>query len=203
MQLFIDGKSTRFSAEQNATVDELLEEVRAVNGENHRAIVGLVCDGMDAFGEALTATLSRSAADFARIDVETGRLADLVGETLDGILGALEEVDTARVNVVDLFGESKQREAMTRLSDCVRQWNQINMAVIRCMGLIPVSEMLSKEEQHNITHTFESVRDAMSNTKTAIESQDFVSLADILEYEIPDVSRKWRSVIDSLKSCLG
>jgi hypothetical protein len=198
----VDGKATPLETTPNDSVDDVLETVRQANNDDEKAIVGLICDGVDAFGDALPGTLARPAGDFKRIDVETGRMTDLVFDALNSALGALDEADETRARTVDFFGEGKHADAMKLLSECVKQWTQINVAVSRCMALIPADESLTKGDQRDITESFEAVRDAMSRTKTAIQSQDFVSLADILEYEIPEVFTRWRSVVESLTTCL-
>ncbi len=198
MELYIDEKRIESSPPPGATVDDVLENIRRDNATSGHVIVGLVCDGVDVFGPELTSVLPRRSSECRRIDVQTGAPQPIVADALASALNALSDIDDMQVKIVALFGEGKTAAAMTLLSECIGEWLQINNAITQSLALLSEGGQLSKDRSDRLAVMIKPVYNKLTEIKNAVTAQDFVAVADILEYEFSAVGDCWRTTIESV-----
>ena len=198
VELFVDGCSCTCEPEPDGTLDDLLESIRKENVERHRAILGLTCDGIDVVGDELTNVLSRPAARYERIDIQTGVPGTLVTHALEDALESLQTAEQERAQVVSMFGEGKTGDAIILLGKCLGHWHQINEAISKSLGLLGAVTNSLEWDLSQLAATLSPVTEKLSEIKSAVKSQDYVALSDILEYEFTEVTTCWRTVIESI-----
>ena len=203
MELYVDEQRIELSPPPEATVDDVLETVRRDNATSGHIIVGLVCDGVDVFGPELTSILPRRSSECRRIDVQTGDPQPIVADALIGALSALSDIEHKQAEVVALFGEGKTSTAMSLLSDCIGEWLQINNAITQSLALLSEGGKLPDDRSDRLADMIKPVFDKLSDIKDAVTAQDFVAVADILEYEFSAVGDCWRATIESVLEYSG
>ncbi|MEE9294875.1 MAG: hypothetical protein V3W34_07950 [Phycisphaerae bacterium] len=198
MQLFIDGRQSSDDPVPDATIDEVLDSIRKENARRDRAILAVVCDGIDVSGPDVDDVLGAPASQYQRIEVQTGDPRRMIADALDDASTTLETVDQKRIEVIARCAEGKTGQAMGLLSECVGCWHQVNSAITQSLALLNSVVGTPRDETDRLVETLRPVQSKLQEVKEAVASKDFVSLADILEYEFADVSQCWQSVIDTI-----
>lgn len=196
MDLFVDGRRTAAASDEQTTMDELLNSVRRDNTRTHRAIAGLMCDGVDVTDEDAAGVLRDRAAKYSRIDVTTEASVSLVRQALQAAVEELEATDEQRGEVVRLFNQGKTNAAIEKLGACLRRWLMVNDTIGRSLTLAEsICPSLRGDASVSLA-ALEPVRAKLTEIKASILAQDFVSVADILEYEFGEVARSWRELTE-------
>lgn len=191
------------SAVADATVDDLLNAVRATNTNGDRAILGVTCDGIDVLGDELDSVLASPASQFKRIDVETGDPASLVRSSLETAADSLDIAQDRQVQIIEFLGEGKTVEAMRLLSECIGQWLRINDVIGQSISLLSRNIPGLRDEADALSAMLEPVRDKLKEIRDAVAGRDFVLLSDILEYEFPKVTICWLDAINGIRRHLA
>lgn len=199
MELYIDGRLAPDDAAPGATVDDLMEGIRRETARSDRAILGLVCDGIDVFGPELTQTLANPVSQYTRIEVQTGDRYPMLADALDEARASLESVESRYDEVIALLGEGNTRQALELLAQCIGDWHQINEVIGQSLVLLHPGDESLLEGATEFAETIGPVRDKLVEIKNAVAAKDFVTLSDILEYEFADVGDCWRRVIDRIR----
>ncbi len=199
MDVYVDGRKTNTDHAVSATVDDVLEAVRIENSSEGVVIVGFACDGIDVEGDQVADVLAAVADDYARIDVETGQPRVVVGDALVEARLALNAADEQRREATGLFAQGKTTEAMKILSQCVSQWLKVNDVVVQAVSFLGQHEAGIAARRDEFSERMAPVRGKLTEVKDAILAQDFVTLADILEYEFDFVCDIWRGLIDDMR----
>ena len=199
MDLYVDGRCSDHDGEDNRTLNEVLETVRRANARSDKAILALVCDGEEIVAEdRLTESLLRPASSFQRIDIATGSPRSMIVQAVNAALATLDDSEEDRRQAVRHFGQGKQGEAGPLLGSCLRQWHQVNETIAKSLGLLRVMDESMALTLATLAEVLEPVSGKLGEIRSAVQSQDYVALADILEYEFDDVIASWRSVLQSV-----
>ncbi len=198
MKLYIDGYDCACEPKPTDTLDDLLAEVRAKNLRSRRAILGLTCDGIDVIGNTLTDYLATPANRFERIDIQTGIPDTLIVHAMREARETLTRAERERGEVIELLGRGKSGDAVILLGRCLNHWYRINEAIAKSLGLIDTIPDAFEIDLRELVSSLEPIAAKLADVKSAVKSQDYVSLADILEYEFDEVTSCWRGVIERL-----
>ena len=198
MEFFVDGSRRVCDPELNETLDDVLETIRRNNVPRRRAILGLACDGIDVVDDELTTVLAKPITAFERVDIRTGAPNTLIAHALEEALATLQTAERERSDVAAMFGEGRTGEAIILLGTCLGHWHQINEAIAKSLGMMGVMADSLEDDFSQLAGALEPVAEKLSDIKSAVKSQDYVALSDILEYEFNEVTACWRRVIEAI-----
>jgi hypothetical protein len=199
LDLFVDDKKVDDDRVVGGTLAETLRDVQAHCCPPPRILVGFRCDGAEVAGAAMASTLSRPAGSFELLEVFTSTREDLVADAMNQASASLEETEGVTQNVAELLMEGKASEGIERLGECIRMWQQIHDAVVKSLGLLRLdAEQLTVRDEPLLT-ALDRSKDVLLQIKGALQAQDHVLLADILQYEFSDVSDLWHTMIARIR----
>ena len=90
-------------------------------------------------------------------------------------------------------------KAVESLGQCLRIWQQVHEAVAKSI------EMLRLDTDHTIvgdeplTNLIMKPKDVLLQVRDALKVQDYVLLADLLQYEFGSVTELWHTLIGTLR----
>jgi hypothetical protein len=147
----------------------------------------------------MASTLSRPAGSFELLEVFTSTREDLVAEAMNQASASLEETESVTQNVAELLMEGKAGEGIERLGECLRIWQQIHDAVVKSLELLRLNpEQLTVRDEPLLT-ALERPKDVLLQIKAALQAQDHVLLADILQFEFAEVTDMWHTMIARIR----
>jgi len=199
LDLFVDDEKVDDDRVVGGTLAETLRDVQANCCPPPRILVGFRCDGAEVAGAAMASTLSRPAGSFELLEVFTSTREDLVAEAMNQASASLEETESVTQNVAELLMEGKAVEGIERLGECLRIWQQIHDAVVKSLELLRLNpEQLTVRDEPLLT-ALERPKDVLLQIKAALQAQDHVLLADILQFEFAEVTDMWHTMIARIR----
>ncbi len=195
MDLFVDDKKVDDDRMVGGTLAETLRDVQAHCCGPPRILVGFRCDGNEVAGAAMASTLSRPAGSFELLEVFTSTREDFVADAMNQASASLEENEGVTQNVAELLMEGKTVEGTARLGECLRIWQQIHDAVVKSLELLCLNPEHVTVRDESLLSALERPKGVLLQIRGALQSQDYVLLADILHYEFADVTNMWHMMI--------
>jgi hypothetical protein len=199
LDLFVDEKKVDDHGVVVGTLEQTLRDVQTHFCPPRRILVGFRCDGQSIAAAAMASALSRPAGSFERLEVFTSTREDLVADAMAQASASLEETESAAQGVAELLMEGKAVEGIGRLGECLRVWQQIHDAVAKSLELLRLKpEQVTVRDEPLLT-VLERPKDVLLQIKAAFQAQDYVLLADILQFEFADVTDMWHTMIARIR----
>ena len=145
-------------------------------------------------------TLQKKTSDIQSLEVELANLRDLAANNLANALDYLERLIPGFEKAADLFRIGNEQEAnryYLQILEGIDWFSQVvNIIMQPETGLlvVPGSDNESLEVRQ------EKLTDLMSQMLEANKNQDWVLLADLLEYEMVPFYKDWEKILSKLKN---
>jgi hypothetical protein len=199
LDLFLDDKKVEDNGVVGGTLEQTLREVQINLCPPRRILVGFRCDGEEIVSAAIAAAMQRPVASFEKLEVFTSTREDLVAETMGQASSSLEETESTTQRVAELLMEGKTVEGIERLGECLHVWQQVHDAVAKSLELLRLDPQKTKVRDQPLLAALEKPKDVLLQIKGALQAQDHVLLADILQYEFAEVTDMWHTMIGRIR----
>ena len=141
-------------------------------------------------------TLQKKPADINCLEVELANLKDLVATNLSNALDYLEKLIPGFDQAADLFRTGNEQEAnkyYIQILDGMDWFSEV-------VNVVMSSEGEGQEPENSLQVRQAKLTDLMSQMLEANKNQDWVLLADILEYEMIPFYKEWQTILSKLKN---
>ena len=141
-------------------------------------------------------TLQTKPADINSLEVELADLKDLVATNLSNALDYLEKLIPGFDQAADLFRTGNEQEAnkyYIQILDGMDWFSEV-------VNVVMSSEGEGQEPENSLQVRQAKLTDLMSQMLEANKNQDWVLLADILEYEMTPFYKEWQTILSKLKN---
>ena len=141
-------------------------------------------------------TLQKKPADINSLEVELADLKDLVATNLSNALDYLEKLIPGFDQAADLFRTGNEQEAnkyYIQILDGMDWFSEV-------VNVVMSSEGEGQEPENSLQVRQAKLTDLMSQMLEANKNQDWVLLADILEYEMTPFYKEWQTILSKLKN---
>lgn len=199
MDLFLDDKKVEDNGVVGGTLEQTLREVQTNLCPPRRILVGFRCDGEEIVSTAIAAAMQRPIASFEKLEVFTSTREDLVADTMGQASSSLEETESTTQRVAELLMEGKTVEGIERLGECLHVWQQVHDAVAKSLELLRLDPQKATVRDQPLLAALERPKDVLLQIKGALQVQDHVLLADILQYEFAEVTDMWHTMIARIR----
>ena len=141
-------------------------------------------------------TLQKKPTDINSLDVELANLKDLVATNLSNALDYLEKLIPGFDQAADLFRMGNEQEANKFYIQILDGMDWFSEVISIFMG----SESKGSAPEDTLRLRQAKLTDLMSQMLEANKNQDWVLLADILEYEMIPFYKEWQTILTKLKN---
>ena len=141
-------------------------------------------------------TLQKKPVDINSLEVELADLKDLVATNLSNALDYLEKLIPGFDQAADLFRTGNEQEAnkyYIQILDGMDWFSEVVNVVMSSAGE-------GQEPENSLRIRQAKLTDLMSQMLEANKNQDWVLLADILEYEMTPFYKEWQTILSRLKN---
>lgn len=141
-------------------------------------------------------TLQKKSVDINSLEVELADLKDLVATNLSNALDYLEKLIPGFDQAADLFRTGNEQEAnkyYIQILDGMDWFSEV-------VNVVMSSEGEGQEPEDSLRIRQAKLTDLMSQMLEANKNQDWVLLADILEYEMIPFYKEWQTILSKLKN---
>ncbi len=180
------------------TVGELLSHVKRDN----RLVVNLLIDGQEPDYDNF-ATLRGSSLTGHTLFVETAEPRDVANDALTEVEAQMEEADRLTGEAVALLQKNQPAGAMQKLSGCFTTWQHAQDSVDKTAQLLRIDLDKLTADGQTLTDLMGEFSQQLRSIKDALENRDYVALGDVLTYETPTTTRKWRGAMGAIRASIA
>ena len=141
-------------------------------------------------------TLQKKPTDINSLEVELANLKDLVATNLSNALDYLEKLIPGFDQAADLFRMGNEQEAnkfYIQILDGMDWFSEV-------INIVMDSEFKRSAPEDTLRLRQAKLTDLMNQMLEANKNQDWVLLADILEYEMIPFYKEWKTILTKLKN---
>ena len=141
-------------------------------------------------------TLQKKPTDINSLEVELANLKDLVATNLSNALDYLEKLIPGFDQAADLFRMGNEQEAnkfYIQILDGMDWFSEV-------INIVMDSEFKRSAPEDTLRLRQAKLTDLMSQMLEANKNQDWVLLADILEYEMIPFYKEWQTILTKMKN---
>lgn len=201
LSLKIDGASKSFTPEGETTFGEVMKKL-----SSRLESEGLVITGITMNNQPLSGGRQFDYNDFPLVEVEsieldTAKPLVLAAEALESSgehLRMLMELSAKTAEFFRLGNELKANENYSNLLEGLR-WMEKGMNAMAGMVKIGQDEIIINGKSIN-NYQQESLLPVLDNMHSAQKNEDWIALADMLEYELIPALEEWSELIAGLKT---
>ena len=199
MQVLIDGKTIEDTFPGDATIESTLRRVQQHHCPSSRLVVGIRCDDVEVDGEEIAGKLSERTGTIEKLEVLTSTKHDLVIGAMLQASQALQESESACQRIGEQMNEGQATEGVKALGECLSVWQQIHEAVTKSLTMLQLDPESMFVRDEPLIDLITRPRDVLVQVKQALMAQDYVLLADVLQYEFSDVTETWYAVLNAIR----
>ena len=144
--------------------------------------------------------LQKKPSDIDSLEVELANLKDLVATNLANALDYLKKLIPGCEQAADLFRAGNEQEAnkyYLQILDGIEWFSQVVSVIMSPDG---GETELPDTDDESLEVRQKKLTDLMSQMLEANENQDWVLLADILEYEMVPFYKDWEKILSKLEN---
>lgn len=184
---------------REGTVEEALRHVQSTHCGAGGLVVSVRCDGLEIPPNAMAETFVRKVASIQRLEVFTGTKAQLVRDAMSQASTCLTETQNVCKEAAALLIQGKIDQGRQALGECLSVWQQIHEALAKSLVMLELDTDACRVDGQPLVELFQKPKEVLLEVRTALESNDPVMLADLLQYEFPEVTRIWHDLISHLQ----
>ena len=192
MKISINGAETQEASFQGGTLGEVLHAI--LNSRKDSYIRRIWLDGQEASSNTQD-NLKTSTASVESLELELALLQDLVANNLTNAKEYLKKLVPGFQKAADLFRMGNEQEAnryYLQILEGIDWFSQVLLTIVNAQVDI-FKEQTLEERQKKLT-------EFMAQMLEANQNQDWVLMADLLEYEMAPFYKDWQEVLSQTET---
>ncbi len=187
MKISINGTETQDPSFKGETLEEVLNAILKTRQDSYVRRVWL--DGQEV-SSGTQETLKTSAESVGLLELELAQLKDLLANNLANAKEYLEKLIPGFQKAADLFRMGNEQEAnkyYLQIIDGIDWFSQVALTIINAQQHILEGQSLEERQK--------KLNELMGQMLEANKNQDWVLMADLLEYELMPFYEEWQKVL--------
>lgn len=197
MTVSLDGRPVQTQPDDGQTLQSVIDAARADLG-CERLIVTVVRDGLALVNDDLSAALESSVAPSERIELASADRYELAAAALEEIAHQLGDVGRQQEDIARQLTSGQAAPAIERFSSFVTVWQTCQQTVLSCGAVLEADLTAQPHEGRPIREHLTDLAARLRELRDAFEARDMVLLADLLQYELPQLCEFWRNLLNRL-----
>ena len=192
MKISINGAETQDPSFQGETLEEVMNAI--VKSRQNSYIRRIWLDGQEVSSDSQD-TLKTLTTSVELLELELAELQDLLANNLTNAKDYLVRLIPGFQKAADLFRMGNEQEAnqyYLQVLDGIEWFSQV--------VIIIVSTQKNKSEEKSLEERQKKLTDLMSQMLEANQNQDWVLMADLMEYEMIPFYKDWEEVLSRIES---
>jgi hypothetical protein len=195
MSVTVDHERLEVEALGLRTVGQVLSHLQRDN----RLVVNLLIDGREPDFARLP-QVRQSPLNGHTLFIETAEPKEMALEVIDEVESQLREADRLKGEAVELLQRSGGAvKAMEKLSGCFSTWHSAQESVVKVARLLRIDLDAVRVADQSLSALIAEFSGQLRQVRQALESRDFVTLADVLAYEMTQTSTQWRDALGAVR----
>ena len=192
MKISINGAEAEESSFQGETLKEVLDVILKSRRDSYVRRIWL--EGQEVSSSAMD-TLMTSIASIELLELELAHLGDLLANNLANAKEYLEKLIPGFQKAADLFRMGNEQEAhkfYLHILDGIDWFSQVVLNIVKSRG--------NQVEGQSLGDRQEKLTGLMAQMLEANQNQDWVLMADLLEYEMIPYYEDWQETLSHINA---
>lgn len=198
MSVIIDQQSLPAETLGLTCVGDLLCHVQRAD----RLVVHLLIDGQEPDLDCMP-VVRQAPLRGHTIYIETAQPQEMALDVLNEVEEQLHEAERIRGEACDLLQSGQAVKALERLGGCFSTWQAAQESVLKTAQLLRIDLSLVSVDGQALIDILAEFTDHLRQIRAALENRDFVTVGDILLYEMTQTNELWRKSISALRDVLA
>ena len=194
MSVMVDQERLEVERLGLRTIGQVLSHLQRDN----RLVVNLLIDGHEPDFDCLP-QVRQSPVEKHTLFIETAEPCEMALEVLAEVEAQLEEADRLKGEAIDLLQRGLSVRAMERLSGCFTTWHNAQESVEKVARLLRIDLDDVRVADGSLADLVSEFSGHLRQIKLALEARDFVTLGDVLQYEMTETSALWRAALGAVR----
>ena len=197
MKVLVNGKEETISF-MGETLGDLLSHIEKIGVTQGNVVRSIKIDGQESSPDSSEAQRTQ-ISEIATLEVEISTLADMINKNIDNADAYLIRLIPGIEKSVELFRIGNEQEAnkfFVKIVDGIDWFSQVLDIILTAKEISPETVFEGKSIQDRRT----SLVDLTQQMVDANKNQDWVLLADLLEYEILPYYQEWSNLLPGFRS---
>jgi len=191
--IVIDGTQTGLNINNFANLEEILVKVMSDGTLENRVVTDVLVDD-EAFSEIYPHQAEDIVAgDFARVEIKTVPVQDMAVNITRELYKVVRLMHEGGRHVAELFRQADDAEALELYQDLL----SVTRDFLAMIGVL--RDEFSLTNHPEFSQAVEDISELFSEMTEVMENEDWILLADLLEYEFTPAVEKWKKVIAQLR----
>jgi len=191
MPIFLDDQPIAFPGR---ALSEVLSSANDHLADRGRVVVEIQVDGDRLTGDELQAH-GNSVVEDTELRLYSANPRDLARSIIAALLTELDQAADLQAQAADLLQRDESNEAMTPLGKMLGIWQQTQQGVAGSVGLVGLDWNELEIAGQPASELMAALIQQLTTVRDAIEAGDFVTLADCLVHEWPDIADRWHEML--------
>ena len=195
MSVTVDHENLEVEALGLRTIGQVLTHVHRDN----RLVINLLIDGQQPDLDRLP-QVRQSPINGHTLFIETAEPRAMALEVIAEVESQLHEADRLKGEAVDLLQKSGGAgKAMERLSGCFSTWHNAQESVVKVARLMRLDLDGVSVAGRSLSALIGEFSAQLRQVRQALEARDFVTLGDVLAYEMTETTAHWRTALGAVR----
>ena len=197
MKVLVNGKEETISF-MGETLGDLLSHIEKIGVAQGNVVRSIKINGKESSSDSSEAQRTQ-ISEIATLEVEISTLADMINKNIDNADAYLIRLIPGIEKSVELFRVGNEQEAnkfFVKIVDGIDWFSQVLDIILTAKEISPDTVFEGKSIQDRRT----SLVDLTQQMVDANKNQDWVLLADLLEYEILPYYQEWSNLLPGFRS---
>lgn len=180
-------------------LDTALEQARVHAESQGRLIIDILVDGepaTDAFFDEDSASLPA----INELRFTTANTTDMVNETLQTTIESIELLKADQAAGVQQLREGNLADSMESMRAIMEGWQAIRDIVDQIAQITNIDIFTLQAGEKTGGELVESLSKALSEVRETLNTEDWSSLGDIIEYDLTELADQWSTLLEAMKS---
>ena len=132
--------------------------------------------------------------------IQTHAPADIAAEVLDEVARQMDEAEASREKAIADLHANAANLALQKLSGCFTAWQAAQQAIGQVAKLLKVDLDRVRVQDITLAEALGNFAGQLRDLRDAIEGRDYVTVSDVLTYEIGRTIGQWRDALTQLRA---
>ena len=197
MKVLVNGKEETISF-MGETLGDLLSHIEKVGVAQGNVVRSIKIDGQESSPDSSEAQRTQ-ISEIATLEVEVSTLAEMINKNIENADAYLIRLIPGIEKSVELFRIGNEQEAnkfFVKIVDGIDWFSQVLDIILTAKEISPETVFEGKSIQDRRTNLVDLTQQMVDANK----NQDWVLLADLLEYEILPYYQEWSNLLPGFRS---
>lgn len=202
MKVIIDGFENLVFPEEDETLGELLVQLEEWIKNNRRVIVKIKLEGKPLSEKERRVLFNRKVNEFEVLELFTANPWQWAIDSLEEIKVYLPEISSKMEKVSFFIQQGNYKKALSLLERYIGLWDEINETLRKIGNIFGLDYTRIFLNEKKTSWRMRELLEYLEEAKRAIQENDLLALADILEYELAPRIKDERELVEEIINVL-